>query len=132
MSATSGVERVVARALAWGGLLSVSLMLGGLVVYASQGQPHVHDVLAVVRHRQAGRAVDVFTSLGDVRRALRQRPPDGLPITTLGLVCLLMTPVAGVALAIPAFWREGDRQHALIAAAVLAMLLVSFAAAGGA
>ena len=132
MSATSGVERVVARMLAWGGLLSVLLTLGGLAVYALQGQPHVHDVLAVVRDRQAGRAVDVFTSLGDVRRALRQRPPDGLAITTLGLVCLLATPVAGVALAIPAFWREGDRQYALIAAAVLAMLLVSFAVAGAA
>ena len=130
MSATSGVERVVARMLAWGGLLSVSLMLGGLVVYALQGQPHVHDVLAVAHDRQAGRAVDVFTSLNDVGRALRQRPPDGLAITTLGLVCLLVTPVAGVALAIPAFWREGDRQYALIAAVVLAMLLVSFVVAG--
>jgi uncharacterized membrane protein len=132
VSATSGVERVVARLLAWGGLLSVSLMLGGLVVYVLQGQPHVHDVLAAVRDRQAGGAVDVFTSLGDLRRALRQRPLDGLALTTLGLVCLLVTPVAGVALAVPAFWREGDRQYALIAAAVLAMLLVSFAVAGGA
>ena len=43
MSAASGVERVVARMLAWGGLLSVSLMLGGLVVYALQGQPHVDN-----------------------------------------------------------------------------------------
>ena len=132
MSGTSGVERVVARALMWGGLLSVSLMLGGLAVYALQGQPHVRDAVGVVHHRQVGRARDVFTSLGDIRQALSERPPDALAITALGLLCLLVTPVVGVALAIPAFWREGDRQYALIAAAVLAMLLVSFTLAAGA
>jgi uncharacterized membrane protein len=84
-----------------------------------------------VHNREAGRALDVFTSLADVRRALSQHPPDPLGVTALGLVCLLATPVAGVALAIPAFWRAGDRQYALIAAAVLAMLLVSAALAGG-
>jgi uncharacterized membrane protein len=50
-----------------------------------------------------------------------------------GLVSLsvgVLSTLAGVALAIPAFWREGDRQYALIAAAVLAMLLVSFVVAG--
>jgi uncharacterized membrane protein len=132
MSAGSAVERLVARVLMWGGLLSVSLVLGGLAVYALQGQPHVRDVVRVVHSRQAGRALDVFTSLADVRRGLGQRPPDALAITALGLVCLLATPVAGVALAIRGFWHEGDRLYALIAAAVLAMLLVSVTLAGGA
>lgn len=132
MSAPTLVERLVSRVLLWGGVLSISLMLGGLAVYAAQGQPHLRDIVRVVHNREAGRAVDVFTSLGDVARALRQRPPDPLAVTALGLVCLLATPVVGVALAIPGFWLEGDRQHALIAAAILAMLLVSFAVAGGA
>lgn len=132
MSGPSAVERLVARALLWGGLLSVSLMLGGLVVYAAQGQPAARDVVRVVHNRQAGHAVDVFTSLGDVRRALAHRPPDALAIATLGLVCLLVTPVAGVALAAIAFWRQGDRTYTTIAAAVLALLLASLALAGGA
>jgi uncharacterized membrane protein len=131
MSGSSAVERVVARALLWGGLLSVSLMVGGLAVYAVQGQPQARDVVRVVRNRQAGRAVDVFASLGDVRRALTRRPPDALAIATLGLVCLLATPVAGVALASLSFWRHGDRQYAVIAAAVLALLLASLALATG-
>ncbi len=132
MSGPSAVERVVARALLWGGLLSVSLMIGGLAVYAAHGQPEARDVVRVLHNRQAGRAVDVFTSLSDVRRALGRRPPDALAIATLGLVCLLATPVAGVALASVSFWRQGDRQYAVIAAAVLTLLLASLTLAGGA
>jgi uncharacterized membrane protein len=131
VSAPAPVERIVSRVLTWGGLLSVCLMLAGLAAFVLQGQPHVREIVRVVHNREAGRALDVFTSLADVRRALSQHPPDPLGVTALGLVCLLATPVAGVALAIPAFWRAGDRQYALIAAAVLAMLLVSAALAGG-
>jgi uncharacterized membrane protein len=130
MSAPKAVERVIARTLMWGGLIGVSLMLAGVVVYAAHGQPPVRDVVRVVRNRQAGRAVDVFVTLDDVGRALGRRPPDPLAITALGLVCLLATPVVGVALAAVSFWGAGDRLYALIAAGVLAMLLVGFGVAG--
>jgi uncharacterized membrane protein len=126
------VERLVSRILLWGGLLSVGLVLAGLVIYTVEGQPHAREIVRVVHNREAGRAVDVFTSLADVRRALAQRPPEPLAITALGLVALLATPVVGVAAAIPAFWHAGDRSYAAIAAVVLAMLLFSFALAGGA
>jgi len=131
MSAPVAVERVIARLLMLGGLLSVSLVLVGLVVYAAQGHPEAREMVRVVHNREAGRAVDVFTSLGDVRRALAQRPPDPLAVTALGLVCLLATPVLGVAAAGVGFWRAGDREYALIAGVVLAMLLLSFALAAG-
>ena len=131
MSAPVAVERVIARLLMVGGLLSVSLVLAGLVVYAAQGHPEAREMVRVVHNREAGRAVDVFTSLGDVRRALAQRPPDPLAVTALGLVCLLATPVLGVAAAGVGFWRAGDREYALIAGVVLAMLLLSFALAAG-
>jgi|SoiMethySBSTD1v2_1073268.scaffolds.fasta_scaffold01148_22 uncharacterized membrane protein len=127
----SAVERAVARVLLWGGLLSVSLMLLGLALYAGQGHSHVREVMRVVQNRAAGRAVDVFTSLGEVCRALRQRPPDALAIATLGLLCLLATPVVGVAVSAVWFWRERDRRYALISAVVLAMLLVSLAFVAG-
>ena len=131
MSAPVRVERVIGRVLMLGGLLSVSLVLAGLVVYAGQGHPEAREMVRVVHNRAAGRPVDVFTSLGDVRRALAQRPPDPLAVTALGLVCLLATPVLGVAAASLGFWRAGDREYAVIAGVVLAMLLLSFALAAG-
>jgi uncharacterized membrane protein len=125
------IERLIARVLMVGGLVSVSLMLCGLVVYAAQGHPETREIVRVVRNREAGRAVDVFTSLGDVRRALVQRPPDPLAVTALGLVALMVTPVLGVTAAIAASWRAGDRDYTTIAGIVLAMLLLSFALAAG-
>jgi uncharacterized membrane protein len=125
------VERLIARVLLLGGLLSVSLMLSGLVVCALRGHPEGREMVRVVRNREAGRAVDVFTSAGDVRRALTQRPPDPLALTALGLVCLMVTPVLGVAAAVAAFWRAGDRDYTTMACVVLALLLLSFALATG-
>jgi len=128
---TTTVDRLIGRILMVGGLLSIALMLAGLVIYAAHGHPQARELVRVVHNREAGRAVDVFTSLGDVRRALAQRPPDPLAVTALGLVCLLATPVLGVAAASLGFWRAGDREYAVIAGVVLAMLLLSFALAAG-
>ena len=129
MSATAAIERLIARILTFGGIVSIALVLGGLVVYAAEGQPQAREIVRVMHNRETGLAVDVFTSLGDVRRALAQRPPDPLAITALGLVCLLVTPVVGVATATVAFWRSGDRDYAAISGVVLAMLALSFALA---
>ena len=128
MSRPVAIERIIARILTFGGLFSIALVLGGLVVYAAAGHPQAREIVRV-HNREAGRAVDVFTSLGDVWRALAQRPPDPLAITALGLVCLLVTPVLGVAAAAVAFWRSGDRDYAAISGIVLAMLVLSFALA---
>jgi uncharacterized membrane protein len=132
MMAPSPVERPIARVLMVGGLVSIGLVLVGLVLYAAEGQPQARELVRVVHNRAAGRAVDVFTSLADVRRALVQRPPDPLAIAALGLVCLLATPVLGVVAAIATFWRAGDRDYLAIAGVLLGMLLLSFvlAAAG--
>jgi uncharacterized membrane protein len=129
MSAPTAVERTVGRVLLAGGLLSIALVVAGLVAYAWQGAPHVQDIVGAVHARQSGPGLDVYTTLSEVRRALTQHPPDALALTALGLVCLLATPVTGVALAIVAFWRQGDREYTAIATAILVMLLVSFALA---
>ena len=129
MSATAAIERLIARILTFGGIVSIALVLGGLVFYAAEGHPQAREIVRVMHNREAGLAVDVFTSLGDVRRALAQQPPDPLAITALGLVCLLVTPVLGVAAATVAFWRSGDRDYAAISGVVLAMLALSFALA---
>jgi uncharacterized membrane protein len=129
VSTSGAVQHLVGRVLLWGGLLSISLVVAGLVAYAWQGAPHAQDIVRAVHVRQSGPGLDVYTTLGEVRRALGQHPPDALALAALGLVCLLATPVAGVALAIAAFWQQGDREYTAIAAALLAMLLVSFALA---
>ena len=107
-------------------------MLSGLVVYAAQGHMRAHEAVFVAQNLQAGRALDVFTSLRDVWRGLRHQPPHGLAIAVLGLLSLIATPVAGVAVATVWFWQQRDRPYALISAVVLAMLLLSLVLAGGA
>ena len=131
MTAPTRVERLIAGLLLLGGLLSISLMVVGLVMYAVGDHSQAREIVRVVKNRQAGLAVDVFTSLADIRRALVKRPPDPLAITALGLVCLLVTPVLAVAAASVAFWRSGDRDYATVAGIVLGMLLLSFALAAG-
>jgi uncharacterized membrane protein len=63
---------------------------------------------------------------------LRHQPPDGLAFAVLGLLCLIATPVAGVAIATVWFWQQRDRPYALISAVVLAMLLLSLVLTAGA
>jgi uncharacterized membrane protein len=131
MTRPASVDRLIGRILLVGGLASVALIVVGLAIYAAQDHPQARELVRVIHNRAAGRPPDVFTSLGDVRRALAQRPPDPLAVTALGLVCLLVTPVVGVAAAIVGFVRARDRDYAVIAGVVLGMLLLSFALAAG-
>jgi len=132
VSATADIQRVVGRVLLVGGVLSLLLIVLGLAIYVAEGAPGALEIVTAVHQHGTASALDVYPTLGSVRRALAQHPPDGLAVTALGLVCLLATPVVGVALAIGAFWRHGDREYTVIAATILTMLLVSFvlAAAG--
>jgi uncharacterized membrane protein len=129
MSAPTDIQRVVGRVLLGGGVLALVLMVVGLANYVHEGAPGAVEIVRAVHLRESGPRLDVYPTLGSVRHALAQHPPDGLALTALGLVCLLATPVVGVALAIGAFWRHGDREYTIIAAAILTMLLVSFALA---
>jgi uncharacterized membrane protein len=129
----SPVEEVIARVLLWSGLLSALLVLLGLAWYAARGGfgRHVLMLHRLERTARLAHPPDVYVSVSEVLRGLWARSADPLALTALGLVLLMMTPVLGVALAIPAFLREGDRQYAAIAAIVLSMLLVSLLLAGG-
>jgi len=125
----SAVERIVARTLWWGGLVSVAAVLLGLVLCAARGGL---DGQAVVLARHPGAPpAEVFASIGQVLAGLRAQPMDPLAVIALGLLLLLATPVVGVLLAVPAFIRDGDRRYAAIAAAIFAMLAASIALAGG-
>ncbi len=128
------VEALIARLLLWGGLVSIMLVLLGLAVYVGRGGFHgqVLEVHRVVRPAREDHPPDGFVSLGDVLRGLEARPIDPLAVIGLGLVLLLMTPVLGVALAIPSFVAAGDYRYTAIASIVFAMLVVSVLLAGGA
>jgi uncharacterized membrane protein len=126
------VERLVARVLLYGGTVSVALMLVGLTGYAVHGGFHLGaaDLQRVLRRQQEAEPPTVFVSLHEIARGVTHREP--LAVIALGIALLAMTPVVGVAAAIPAFYRAGDSDYAVIAAIVLAVLVLSFFLAGGA
>lgn len=129
-----GVEWLIAQVLLWGGVLSTLLVLFGLVLYVAQGgfQGQALELQRLTHPGPAGRPPGVFVSLRDILGALSARPLDPVAMIALGLVLLLITPVLGVAVAVPGFLRDGDRRYAGIALIVLSMLLASLLLAGGA
>ena len=133
-TADATIEPLIARVLFWGGLIGVVVMLAGLLLWAHQGglQGQALEVRRVARPGRSGHPADVFVSLSEVVGSLTTRPPDPLAVVALGVVLLLITPVVGVAVAIPAFLRVGDRRYAAVAGIVLSMLLANLLFAGGA
>jgi uncharacterized membrane protein len=134
MPAPGGVERTIAHVLFWGGLLSIGLVLIGLALYAAHGgfAGHTLELRQLSASGRDAHPPAVFVSLSEVVRGLRARPVDPLAVIALGVVLLLMTPVAGVTLAIPSFLVAADHRYATIAAIVFLMLAVSVLLAGGA
>jgi uncharacterized membrane protein len=126
-------ERLVSRVLSLGGLVSLTVLVVGLVIYvaaAGTGQ-ETNDLYRSLTHAQAGRPAAVYSTLTEIAHGVRREPPDPLAIIALGLVLLVATPVASLVAAMVAFARAGDRDYAVIAAIVLCILLVSFTLSGG-
>jgi uncharacterized membrane protein len=128
----ASVERLVSRVLLYGGALSVALMLAGLIAYVVHGGFRLGsaDLQRVLRRQQEAQPPTIFVSLREIARGVAKGEP--LAVIALGITMLVMTPVVGVAAAIPAFHRAGDPEYALIAAIVLAVLVLSFFLSGGA
>ena len=133
-AAEAAIEPLIARVLFWGGLLGVGVMLAGLLLWAGRGglQSQVLEVRRLIRPGRSGHPPDVFVSLSEIAGSLTTWPPDPLAVVALGMVLLLVTPVVGVAVAVPAFLRTGDRRYAAVAGIVLSMLLANLLFAGGA
>jgi uncharacterized membrane protein len=136
-TAAKGLERVergTSRVLFWGGLLSIAVALTGLVLAATVPGGFGRELgMADVRHAVPGRpGKGVFTAAGPILRGLRVGPDfDPLAVIALGLGLLLLTPVAGVAIAVAGFLAGGDYLYTAISAAVLAILIASFLTGGG-
>lgn len=116
-------EVMVARLVLLGGVLSVALMLAGLVAIETHGvDGHGVEFPRIVENREAGRAVDVFVSVGQLAQALSRWPPDPVAVMTVGVVVLLVTPALGLAAALVGFIRDRDRVYAVISTLLIAVL----------
>ena len=115
------MDRAISFVLRGGVLLSAGLLILGTLLYFARVQ-------------WGGARANLLSfphSLGDVFSGLGHGDP--LAILALGLIVLLLTPVARVLISIFAFARERDWLYVGITALVLLILLVSFLlGAGGA
>jgi uncharacterized membrane protein len=136
-AAAKGLERVergTSRVLFWGGVLSITVALSGLVLTATVPGGFGRELgMADVRHALPGRpGKGVFTAARPILRGLQIGPDfDPLAVVALGLGLLLLTPVAGVAIAVAGFLEAGDYLYTVVAVAVLTILIASFFTGGG-
>ncbi len=109
-------ELIISAVLRGGVLLSVAVILGGLIyLYALKFTGNLHNSTYPDTLR------DLFSGL---------TKGDPLSIIVLGLMILLATPVARVAVSIAAFAIEEDRTYVVITSLVLVILIFSIFGVG--
>ena len=126
------VEHAIGRILFVGGVVSVTLVVLGLAMYAVTTE--LRGAIQFAPWPGAdGRSLPphVFVSLSQILSSLSGLSSDPLALVALGLVALLSTPVLAVAVAAAVFVHQRDRQYSFIATIVLALLLVGFFFARG-
>ena len=109
------IERVIGRLLQLGVLLAaVVVAIGGVMLLARYG--HIPAGFRVFNGEDAS-----LRSIGGIIRAALSG--DSRALVQLGLVLLIATPVARVALTLGAFVAQKDRLYVAMTALVLALLL---------
>lgn len=111
------LETVMGRLLQAGVLLAAAVVTTGAVAYLVQ-----HHADRVEYRSFVPGGADVCTFPGIVRSAAQF---ESLGIIQIGLVLLIATPVARVALAIVGFALERDRLYTVVSVLVLLILLAS-------
>jgi uncharacterized membrane protein len=111
------IQAAVGNLLRAGVLLAVAVVLFGGVLYLLR-----YGLAAPSYHSFLGAPQELRHPVGVVRDALAGRAPS---IIQLGLILLVATPVARVAMTVVAFALERDRTYVAIALIVLALLLLS-------
>jgi uncharacterized membrane protein len=109
------LEQLIGRALQIGVLLSAAVVAVGAVGLIAR---HGHEVPDFHIFRGA---TSPLRDLGAIARAVRQG--DSRAIVQLGLVLLIATPVARVALTLVAFLVRRDRLYVVLSSVVLALLV---------
>ena len=110
LSTEQSIERGITRVLRFGALLSTVIMLVGVVLAVVQGKP-------------GGQAALNFLRFRDLLPGLLRFDPTA--VTELGVLLLLFTPVARIAVAAIGFAAERDLKYMAISLGVLAVVLFS-------
>ncbi len=114
------IERLLARLLQAGVLLSTLLVVAGGIVFL------IHHGTAIPEYsRFAGEPAELSSVTGIVRSAFRG---DGRGLIQLGLLVLVATPVLRVAGSLAAFVVLRDRTYIVLTSVVLLLLASSLAA----
>jgi uncharacterized membrane protein len=116
------VDTAISNLLRTGVVVSMVVVITGLAITFIHHPQYVRSKTALGQLTDAGtvyphRVRDVFAQIGAGR---------GQAIVMLGLLMLIATPVARVALSIIAFAVERDRLYVVITSIVLLLLLISF------
>ena len=113
-------ELIISNLLRWGVGVSIVLVLIGTIVTFV----HHPSYLTSSQDLATLKVSSAFpTSIPALVRGLAHG--EGRAIVMLGLLVLLVTPVARVAASIFAFWHMRDRTFVVITSTVLALLLIS-------
>ena len=111
------LEAIIANLLRAGVLLAAAVVFAGGAVYLAG-----HHADKVDFHGFTGVHFEMHSMRGVVASAAHL---NSQALIQLGLLLLIATPVARVALAVVGFWLERDRLYAVISLIVLAILTFS-------
>ncbi len=116
------VELFIGNLLRWGVILAaVVTAIGGASLLFLHGG-------AIADYRVFHGQPDALKSVPQVARNAYARHPEA--IIQLGLLLLIATPIARVALSLLAFVKQHDRTYVVVTTIVLALLLYSLTGAG--
>ncbi len=119
----AAVDPIISTVLRAGVLISAAIILIGVVLFVVL-RGGVRPILLAPPGIPSG----VEVNPQSVRVVLdRLSPRHPAAVTDLGLLLLIITPVASVVISIAAFARERDWTYVGLAAFVFAMLMLSFA-----
>jgi len=116
------VELLISNLLRIGVILSLTFIVIGTIVSFVRHPEYVSSSLELQQLTHEGASFpytlrDVLAGVRDLR---------GRALVTVGLLLLIATPVARVAVSVLAFIYQKDRVYTLITLAVLCLLLLSF------
>ncbi len=117
------LETIIGRLLQIGVLVSAATVLAGGILYLAQSHSGRVDYRSFVPAGSlAPGSPDLLTLSGIVRSAIRFQ---SLGLIQFGLLLLIATPVARVALAVVGFALERDRLYTVVSLVVLLILAFS-------
>lgn len=115
------VEEIISYLLRAGVLMSALLVLGGGVIFLVRHGAEVPDYKTFRGEPEELRTVRGLLSIDTIAH--------GRGVIQLGLVLLILTPIARVAFSLVAFILERDWIYVAVSAIVLGLLLYSFTSA---